>query len=331
MKMKVLLVSNQRPDANGVGNPIIVRMMKAMQTDERVDASFLPFANSLSSLMTIRKAAKHADVVHIHFGGLYALLVRLFLIRVRAVKFITFHGTDIHAKSISTTKGMLKKAKVKLNQYASFLSLPLFRRVGFVAEAMIPYVPASLRRREGGKFFVQKLGVDYALFRPMEKSASMRRLQLPDGHYILFSDINNTHIKRRDIAEKIVECMADGRRLLVMSGVSPDEVPHYINVCDFLLLTSDEEGSPNIVRECLAMNRPVFSVAVGDVEQQLKGLANSCIISREPQQAALQIAEHMALPYVDDTREKRRQMLDFNELNQSVIELYIKETNKVNV
>lgn len=329
--MKVLLVSNQRPNANGVGNPIIVRMMKAMQTDERVDVAFMPFANSYSSLMSIRKAAKQADVVHIHFGGLYALLVRLFLIRVRAVKFITFHGTDIHAKSISTTSGMMQKVKIKLNQYASFLSLPLFRRVGFVAEAMIPYVPASLRKREGGKFFVQKLGVDYGLFRPMEKSLSMLRLQLPEGRYVLFSDINNTHIKRRDIAEKIVECLGNGRKLLIMSGVSPDEVPHYINVCDFLLLTSDEEGSPNIVRECLAMNKPVFSVEVGDVEQQLKGLTNSCIISREPQQAARQIAEHMALSYVDDTRVKRKQILDFNELNQSVIELYISEMNKVNV
>lgn len=40
-----------------------------------------------------------------------------------------------------------------------------------------------------------------------------------------------------------------------MCGVKPDEVPYYINACEFALLTSDEEGSPNIIREVLSLNK----------------------------------------------------------------------------
>ena len=57
--MKVLLVSNQRQNAIGVGNPIMYRMRDALAQDERIEeVEFLPFNNRLSSLRKIRLAAK---------------------------------------------------------------------------------------------------------------------------------------------------------------------------------------------------------------------------------------------------------------------------------
>lgn len=48
--MKVLLVSNQRQNAWGVGNPIMYRMRDALEQDERIEmVEFLPFSNSLFS------------------------------------------------------------------------------------------------------------------------------------------------------------------------------------------------------------------------------------------------------------------------------------------
>ena len=49
--MKVLLVSNQRQNALGVGNPIMYRMRDALKQDERIEmVKFLPFSNSVFSL-----------------------------------------------------------------------------------------------------------------------------------------------------------------------------------------------------------------------------------------------------------------------------------------
>lgn len=323
--MKVLLVSNQHPNEHGVGNPIMYRMRNALQEDERVDkVEFVPFYNSLRAIKNIRSAAKQYDVVHIHFGGLYALILWIALIGVKGKKFITFHGTDIHAKALKTAKGWKERLKIRLNQKASFLSIRLFDRCGFVAKEMMDYVPSCFDKQMKKKVFLQPLGVDYSSFIEMDKSAARKELGKIDGKkLILFSDVSNTSIKRRDIAEGIARELGNEYELMIMCGVKPNEVPYYINACDFALLTSDEEGSPNIIREVLSLNKPFFSVEVGDAAMQLAGLQNSCIISRDTEEAAATIREYMNKEYNDNTREKLGDRLDFTRINRGVVDKYL--------
>lgn len=324
--MRVLLVSNQRQNIQGIGNPIMYRMRDALMQDSRIEnVVFEPFCNNLSSLRTIRRKAKGFDIVHIHFGGLYALIIWLTLIGVRAKKFITFHGTDIHAKALKTAKNYKEKFKIIINQKASFLSIILFNGCGFVAEEMTSYVPKFLQLHLSKKGFVQLLGVNYEEFPIIDKSAARKHLNLAkDKKLALFSDVSNTSIKRRDIAQSILDNLGSDYSLCIMCGVKPKEVPYYLNACDFLLLTSDEEGSPNIIREALALNKPVFSVNVGDVSKQLQGLKNSSIISRNPLEAAKQIKSKLELTYTDNSRDRLRKRLDFVELNRKVVDQYIR-------
>lgn len=134
--------------------------------------------------------------------------------------------------------------------------------------------------------------------------------------------MQNTPIKRRDIAKAIVAKMGGKYKLLIMCGVKADIVPLYINAADFVLLTSDEEGSPNIIREALALNKRVYSVDVGDAAKQLKGLENSLIVSRNSLDAAKAILNNLDSAYCDNTRTKQEQVLDFKCINENVIDLY---------
>lgn len=320
---KILLVSNQRPNKDGIGNPVMLRMKRALEENHRVEqVEFLPFSNSIRSLFEIRRKARKFDIVHVHFGGLYALVIWFFLLGLGKPKFITFHGTDIHAKSLKSAKTARLKLKIKLNQLASFLCVILYDKCGMVAKEMMQYVPNTLKARYGKKFFLQLLGVDYDSFVPSTTFDAQRRLGLEQGNYVLFSDVANTPIKRRDIAEAIVNNMGGKYKLLIMCGVKPNVVSLYINAADFVLLTSDEEGSPNIIREALAMNKRVYSVDVGDAAKQLQGLKNSLIISRKAIDAAKAILQNLECAYIDNTRAKQQQVLDFKCINENVIDLY---------
>ncbi len=124
------------------------------------------------------------------------MIIWLLLIGVHCKKFITFHGTDIHAKALKTAKGWKERLKIRLNQKASFLSIKLFDKCGFVARELMTYVPSYLAKQMARKAFVQLLGVDYSTFMIVDKEIAQEHLGLEHKKYVLFSDVSNTSIKK---------------------------------------------------------------------------------------------------------------------------------------
>ena len=199
---------------------------------------------------------------------------------------------------------------------------------GFVSDSLLQYVPKWIKERRKSRFFVQPLGVDYETFPLIPKEKACELLGVKNRRYALFSDKSCTVLKRKDIADAIISEMKGEYELLYMCNVKAEKVPYYVNACDFLLLTSDEEGSPNIIREALAVNKRVFSVDVGDAKEQLKDLANSSIVSRNPHEASLTIKSVLQRPYTDNTRERLRKRLDMNNTVSALAELYLRISNK---
>jgi len=66
-------------------------------------------------------------------------------------------------------------------------------------------------------------------------------------------------------------------------------MPYYMNACDALVFTSVQEGSPNAVKEALACNLPVVSVAVGDVPLRLRGVSE-CEVCADDRPATIAAA-----------------------------------------
>ena len=59
-----------------------------------------------------------------------------------------------------------------------------------------------------------------------------------------------------------------------------------------------------------------------DIKVQLEGLENSRIIDRNPSVAAKEIFDTLNKTYIDNTREKLRDRIDFDCLNERVIDIY---------
>lgn len=53
-----------------------------------------------------------------------------------------------------------------------------------------------------------------------------------------------------------------------LAGIRPhQEIPRWINACDILCLTSEDEGCPNVILEALACGKPVVAAKVGGIPE----------------------------------------------------------------
>ena len=120
-------------------------------------------------------------------------------------------------------------------------------------------------------------------------------MNLPvDGHLILFPGNPENPRKGHSLAKGAVtsasERLGEPMELVPLWNVEPDDVAHYMNACDAMLMTSLIEGSPNVVKEAMACDLPVIGVTVGDVPELLAGV-DGC--SHCPRDAAV-MGEHLA-------------------------------------
>ena len=132
-------------------------------------------------------------------------------------------------------------------------------------------------------------GCNSAFFTPLDKQECKQRLGLDvDKRYILYVDSNrsrNRTQKRKDRFDATMDLLRtkyghDNIEELIMVGVARSEVPTWMNACDLHLLSSDEEGSPNSVKECLFCGVPVVATNVGNVEDLLENMP-ACYVSKE--------------------------------------------------
>jgi glycosyltransferase involved in cell wall biosynthesis len=98
-------------------------------------------------------------------------------------------------------------------------------------------------------------------------------------------------------------------RFVELKGeVPPDQMPLYLNAADCLVLASESEGSPNIVKEALACNLPI--AAVGDVAERLRDVNPSRVVHRDAHELGMAIADILAQQKRSNGRNKVAELAD---------------------
>ena len=217
------------------------------------------------------------DIVHAQYGTMTGFLCSFFWGH-RFV--ITFRGSDINfIKGINSARSLVGKI---------LSNISIWR-----ADAVI-CVSENLKKSlwwGQEKTVVIPNGVNIDTFCPIPKDEARKYLGLDQfSKLILFNAGGYRAVKRMDLAEqalKHVKKYVPNAELLILDGNIPaDNVYLYHNAADCLLVVSDSEGSPNIVKEAMACNLPVVSVDVGDVRERLEGVTPSCIVDRDPSKIA---------------------------------------------
>jgi glycosyltransferase involved in cell wall biosynthesis len=302
----------------GHGTPFIARQVEFLRR-AGIDVEVFAFRgaknpiNYLKAWRRLRRKLKREryDLIHAQFGqsGLLALTKRMPLV-------VTLRGDDILGVNRPGRRPALYGRLLRrLTQLVTLCS----DAVIVVADHMRAHVPSST------PVHVIPSGLDLDSFKRLPQMEARRRLGLSEGGWLVLFACNPADERKRfDLARRAVEILNERlpAELIVAWGVPHAEIPVYMSACDVFVFTSSQEGSPNVVKEALACDLPVVSVAVGDVRQRLQGV-EGCEVCVDEQPETIAAALERALRRGGRIRGREAvQCLDEMLLTKKVIDIY---------
>lgn len=169
-------------------------------------------------------------------------------------------------------------------------------------------------------------GVNLSQFYLIDKEEARRMLGLANNkRYVIFVSDPKRPEKNFALAQKSVELINDNNVELVPVYNKPhDEIVKYMCAADVLVLTSLNEGSPNVVKEAMACNCPIVSTDVGDVSWITNGVEGTYVAKTfSPKDMASLVQK--ALDFKGRTRGRER-LLEFDltteKTAQKVVAIY---------
>lgn len=144
-------------------------------------------------------------------------------------------------------------------------------------------------------------GVDMSFFKPIAHKTLKSKFGFSENKpTILFLANPARKAKNFYLAEQAIKMLNDtNAEFQVRYDISKEEVPQIINAADIILLTSLWEGSPNVIKEAMACNKPIVASNVGDI---------AWLFGDEP--------GHFLTDFTpEDVAEKIQMALDFSEKN----------------
>lgn len=271
-------------------------------------------------------------------------LLPFWLRRSNAALFATCHGKDTQEMEIHRSSWI-----VALYNVVESFSLQAADKVITVDESTKEY----LRQKHDlpdELFAVIPVGADETVFRPINKKELPRDYQY-EGDVLLFagrfSQVKNlpllveTFEKLRMRRQCYLIAAGDGEeydsfeKCLETRGLReftdlPGYVDHHklsrlMNIADCLILTSDHEGSPNVVREALACGLPVVSTDVGDVSQVVTRPSRGCVVRERSADVMAKQVEQVLDSGSNSCCNDRSDVL-FQQTYERVVYLYTKYT-----
>ena len=267
----------------------------------------------LRQVKAIRKKIEsfRPDVVHAHFGTITGFGT---VVASTVPVVITFRGSDLNP---SPSDGAVRNFVQKL----------LSNVAALLADTAV-VVSQELRSRlwfRRVRAVVIPTGVDMAVFRPINRAEARGALGWQDRPTVLFNAGLTPAVKRLDVAQSVFELIKQNiptARLEVLRGKTPHtELPLYLNASDCLLLTSDFEGSPDIIKEAMACNLPIVAFDVGDVRERTDGVAATAIVQRDTDAMARAAIEIIRSGQRSNGRSKIQE-LDAPRVRDAVLAVY---------
>lgn len=305
--MKILFASSGN---TGFGiDPLIVNQGDSI-INEGADLDYFTikgkgFKGYFSNIPKLKKLIKENDydIIHAHF--VYTGWVAIFSAGKKPIV-LSVMGSDAYGKYTNSGKRI----------FSSYFMM-------FLNQAIQPFVNVIIVKSNNiNKYIYLKSkqhlvpnGVNFNRFKPKESIECRKNLGLPlDKKLVLFLADPGKSVKNFKLLEEASEKL-DLNKIKIVNPypIDNEEFPDYLNACDVFVLTSYNEGSPNVIKEAMACNIPIVSTNVGDVEEVISKTEGCYLTNYDPAILAAKIK--MALQF--GTRTNGRE--DIKHLESGVI------------
>ena len=167
-------------------------------------------------------------------------------------------------------------------------------------------------------------GVNFTRVFPISKSEAQKRLYFSPGKkHILFASDPDRPEKNYALADQAIRLIKNyDIEVHFLKNIVNSKVGLHYCASDIVLLTSTREGSPNVIKEAMACNRPIVCTNVGDVAEIIGSTENCFVCSFNKNEIAAKIDYILSNNIKETNGRKNIYYLADDKIAKKIIQVY---------
>lgn len=274
--MKVLWVHNF-PTSEGAGGFVTQQLefIKKNYKDIYVDELELKkIANPFKVIMYIlyiKKIESNYDLIHSQYGSMCSFIVSFSKLN----KILTLRGSDWHRLNEGNWKFRLH------NFFQRMLTRSVLKKYELII-SVSKRIQNEIKQLANRNSVVIPSPVDMNKFYPVEKEKIVTKMEFShEIYYILFPVFSRENAVKRDWFVKELEQYLKEKysniEIIYASGIQHEEMNDLYNIATAVVLPSQFEGWPNVIKEAMLCNVPFVATDISDLSD-LVNEKNNCFV-----------------------------------------------------
>lgn len=266
--MKVAFISSGNAKTDSGISPIVCNQGESLEKKGIIvkyygikGTRILGYIKNINKIRDFLKK-EEIDLIHSHYS-LTSFVVSMAKIGLQIPQVSSLMGSDIQTNFLM--KNLIKMFSLFFWKETIVKSEKMKERIGLSNCLVIPngvdldeLVPADQR------VYKKKVGFDL------------------NKKQIVWVSNPDRYEKNFKLAEESVKMLNKPNvELVVVTGKTHNDVKEFLLAADMLLLTSHWEGSPNVIKEAMALNVPIVSTDVGDVKDVVKNTLGCFVVNQK--------------------------------------------------